>query len=216
MDEWTKFLAHSLSKRVDADRFGKYAQFLSNKYPLPPRRLADVLLRPSKLNCESFDPQIPYYVQTLLQSDILDLPAVLCGLLKYSSFRLAEDSKAENNERAKSLKWKKSGVQAEGVIYGLAKVVSSGARPKTTQEALQLVRALTAWMKVLAIAGPSDDIMQEAQAAEALGVRNALGTLLFAASENGKFLEVLGRSYPKGKQPSPVLEQILQRFCRKL
>jgi mediator of RNA polymerase II transcription subunit 5 len=198
MDEWAKFLAHSLSKRLDADAFGKYTQFLSNKHPLPPRRIADLLFRPSRHNRESFDPLIPHYVQILLHGDLLDVPAVLYALLIYSRFSPVEGPKPEVEERKEILKWNKPYIQAEGVIYGLAKVVSSGLRPKTVQEAVQLVTALTEWTKVLAIAGPADDMMHDTHTTEALGVRVALGTLLFAASENRKVLGVFGRSCPKG------------------
>jgi mediator of RNA polymerase II transcription subunit 5 len=214
MDEWAKFLAHSLNKRLDADRFGKYAQLLNNKHPVPPRRVADILFRPSKHNRECFDPQIPHYVQTLLHGELLDLPAVLYALLKYSRFSLVEGPKPDAEERKENLKWNKPYIQAEGVIYGLEKVVSSGLRPKTVQEAVQLVTTLTEWAKVLAIAGPVDDMMHDTHTAEALGVRVALGTLLFAALENGKVLGVLGRSCPKGKNSFPSAGETLAIFIR--
>lgn len=198
MDEWAKFLAHSLSKRLDANRFGKYTQLLNNKHPLPPRRIADILFRPSKHSIQCFDLLIPHYVQTLLHSDLLDIPAVLYALLKYSRFSPVEDSKPEAEERNEALKWKKPYIQAEGVIYGLVKLVHSGLRPKNAQEAVQLVAALTEWTKVLVIAGPADDMIHDTHMAERLVVRVVLGTLLCATSENGKVLGVLGRSCPKG------------------
>ncbi len=198
MDEWVKFLAHSLGKRLDADKFGKFAQLLNKKHPLPPRRVADILLRPNKHNTESFDPQIPHYVQALFNGDLLDVPAVLYALLRYSSFRPAEEPKPDSEESRETLKWSKSYIQAEGVIYGLRKLVSNGARPKDTQEAIDLIKALTEWTKVLAVPGAAEDIIHETHATEAMGLRIALGALLMAASENGKFLGVLGRSCPKG------------------
>jgi mediator of RNA polymerase II transcription subunit 5 len=198
MDEWTKFLAHSLGKRLDADKFGKFAHLLNKKHSLPPRRIADVLLRPNRHNHESLDPQIPHYLQTLLHGDLLDTPAVLYALLSYSSFRSAEESKPDTEDCKGMLKWNKSYTQAEGIIYGLAKLVSSGSRPKDAQEALDLTKALTEWTKVLSIPGAAEDIMHETHTTEASGVRIALGALLVAAVENGKVLGVLGKSCPKG------------------
>jgi mediator of RNA polymerase II transcription subunit 5 len=198
MDEWAKFLAHSLGKRLDADKFGKFAQLLSKKHSLPPRRVADILLRPNKHNTDSLDPQIPHYVQTLLHGDLLDLPAVLCTLLKYSSFSPAEEPKPDAEERKQTLKWSKSYTQAEGVTYGLAKLVSSGVRPKDAQEAIHLIKALTEWTKALAVLGAAEDMMHDTHTTETMGVRIALGALLVAAAENGKILGVLGRSCPKG------------------
>jgi mediator of RNA polymerase II transcription subunit 5 len=200
MDEWAKFLTHSLGKRLDADKFGKFAQLLNKKHPLAPRRVSDILFRPNKHKTESFDPQTPYYVQNLLHGDLLDVPSVLYALLKYSSFRSAEELKPDAEGRKETLRWSKPYTQAEGVIYGLAKLVSSGARPKDTQEAIDLIKALTEWTKVLAVPGAAEDMMHETHTTEVMGVRIALGTLLVAAVENGKVLGVLGRSCPKGTQ----------------
>jgi mediator of RNA polymerase II transcription subunit 5 len=198
MGEWAKFLAHSLGKRLDADKFGKFAQLLNKKHPLPPRRVADILLSPNKHNTESFDPQIPHYVQAVLNADLLDVPSVLYALLKYSSFRSAEEPKPDAEGYKETLRWSKPYSQAEGVIYGLAKILSSGARPKDTQEAIDLIKAVTQWTIVLAVPGVAEDMMHETHTAEAMGVRIALGALLVAAAENGKVLGVLGRSCPKG------------------
>ncbi len=198
MDEWVKFLAHSLGKRLDADKFGKFAQLLNKKHPLPPRRVADILFRPNKHNTESFDPYIPHYVQTLLRGDLLDIPAVLYALLKYSSFRPTEEPKTDSKKQTEVSKWRKSYTQAEGVIYGIAKLVSNGARPKDAQEAVELIKALTGWTKVLADSGPAEEIMHDTHMTEVVGVRIALGALLTAVAENAKVLGVLGRSCPKG------------------
>ena len=137
MDEWAKFLAHSLGKRLDADKFGKFAQLLNKKHPLPARLVADILLRPNKHNTESFDPQIPYYLQILLLANLLDVPAVLYALLKYSSFRSAEEPKPDVEGRKETLRWSKPYTQAESVIYGLAKLVSSSSTDLSSQGDLE-------------------------------------------------------------------------------
>jgi mediator of RNA polymerase II transcription subunit 5 len=214
MDEWAKFLAQSLGKRLDADKFGTFAQLLNKKQHLAPRRVADILLRPNKHNTESFDPQIPHYVQILLHGDLLDVPSVLYALLKYSSFRPAEELKPDAERRKETLRWSKSYTQAEGVIYGLAKLMSSGARPKDTQEALDLIKALTEWAKVLAVPGVAEDMMHDTHTTEAMGVCIAFGTLLVAATENGKLLGVLGRSCPKGTLYTLFLDTC--RLCASL
>jgi mediator of RNA polymerase II transcription subunit 5 len=198
MDEWAKFLAHSLGKRLEADKFEKYAQLLSGKHPLPPRRIADILLRPTKHNAESLDPQIPQYIQRLLYADLLDLPSILRALLKYSTFRPNRDLKIQDDNHKHVLRWANIGVQAETLIYALAKSVSNGSRPKNAQEAVEVISVLTEWAKALAAASDADDIMHETQATEALNMRVALGTLLVAASDSRKILSVLGTSFPKG------------------
>jgi len=198
MDEWGKFLAHSLGKRLDADKLGKFARLLNKKHPLPPRRVADILLSPNKHNTESFDPQIPHYIQALLHADLLDIPSILYALLKYSSFRSVGELKPDSEGHKETLIWSKPYSQAEGVICGLVKFVSSGARPKDTQEAIGLIKAVTQWTIVLAVPEAAEDMMHETHTTEAMGVRIAFGALLVAAAENGKVLGVLGRSCPKG------------------
>lgn len=198
MDEWNKFLAHSLGKRLDADKFEKYAQLLSHKHPLSFRNVADVLLRPNKHNDESLDPQIPQYVQKLLLVDLLDIPSVLRALFKYSSFRPLADPKPDGEASKDVLRWQNSYIQAEGLIYGLSKIMSGGLRPKTREEALGTIQALTEWTKMLVTTSAAENMMQEAPTTEVIALRIAVGTLIIAASENVIVTEVLGRAFPKG------------------
>jgi hypothetical protein len=245
MDEWSKFLIHSLEARLSPDKFSKFSALLYSKHPLPPWRVADILLRPLPTidtadgsSSSSLDPKIPQYVQKLLlrsvtdgDVDILDVPSVLRGVLRYSSFRppttpatAGEHTKAVGSSTGSgdeagrtgtgdALRWGKANyVQEEALMYGLAKAVSSGARPQNGQEAIDLIRMLTEWMKVLVAADVTDDMMQqiggavEMHAAEALAVMIAVGTLLVAASENLKVVRVLEKGCPQGKYLSSLLE----------
>jgi mediator of RNA polymerase II transcription subunit 5 len=237
MDEWSKLLAHSLEVRLSPDKFDKFVTLLSSRHPLPARRVADILLHPPPIadradrsSSLSLDPKVPQYVQKLLlhsdadgDSDLLDLPSVLRGVLRYSSFRppgartvIGADVKAVDGASGSAearklrsrdaLRWGKANyVQEETLMYGLAKAVSSGARPRSGQEAVDLIRALTEWMKVLVAAGVADDMMQqmggaaETHAAETMAVMIAVGTLLVAASENLKVVGVLEKGCSKGR-----------------
>lgn len=204
MDDWAKFLAQSLGQRLEPDRFEKYAQLLSNKHPLSARQIADILFKPTKHNQETVDLKIPQYVQRLLHIDLLDTPSVLRALLKYSNFRPLSESKPETEERRTTLQWKNSYAQAENLLYGLSKLVSTGLRPKTALEALHLITVLTEWTKIFTAQNDADDIMNETHATEEISVRGSLGTLLIATSENARVIGVLGKSCPKG---------VIQRFC---
>lgn len=212
MDDWAKFLAQSLGQRLEPDRFEKYAQLLSNKHPLSARQIADVLFKPTKHNWETFDPKIPQYVQRLLHIDLLDSPSVLRALLKYSNFRPPSESKPEREGQMTTLQWKNSYAQAESLLYGLSKLVSTGQRPKTALEALHLIIVLTEWTKVFTIQNDADDIMHEAHLTEAVSVRGSLGTLLIATSENARVIGMLGKSCPKGMIQNSVFLQ-LWLFC---
>lgn len=238
MDEWNKFLIHSLKERLSRDKFDKFATILHNKHALPPGRVADLLLRPPfdidysvRNSSLCLDPKVPQYVQRLLlhsgtddDADILDLPSVLVGVLRYSNLRpLAPPSTAGTDAKVvdcagrnsdevgrvrprDSLRWGKANyVQEEALIYGLVKIVSSGTRPRSSQESVDLIRTLTEWMKVLVAAGVADDMMQQmggaavTHAAEVLTVMIAVGTLLVATSENMKIVGILDKGCPKGE-----------------
>jgi hypothetical protein len=198
MDDWAKFLTQSLGQRLEPDRFEKYAQLLSNKHSLSALQIADVLFRPTAHNRETFDPKIPQYVQRLLHIDLLDVPSVLHALLKYSNFRPLSESKPATEGEKTTLQWKNSYAQAESLLYGLSKLVSTGLRPKTAQEALHLIIVLTEWTKVFTTQNDADDIMHEEHTTEEISVRGSLGTLLIATSENARVMGVLGKSCPKG------------------
>jgi mediator of RNA polymerase II transcription subunit 5 len=215
MESWSGFIAHCLHRRLTPDRFGKYAQQHHSRSPLSPNRLADVLLRPTEHDTECLDPLIPQYVQILLQADLIDVAAVLKGLLRYSTFQHNEIQKAtrEGGEEGdiERLRWNNSHVQEEALIYGMTKIVSSEARPKNENESLGLIVMLREWMEVLTIAAEHEvnvlhdlGTTSEGSGPEAVAVRIAFGTLLVATSENMRVLKILRKGCPKGARYYPV------------
>lgn len=207
MDEWATFLAHALERRLPSDKFEQFATALSIKAPLSPLLIADLLLRPTKSQNYDLDPQVSLYVQSLLKADVLDLPVTLRSLLKYSTFRSVETTTQEQEDAKNSaqLRWTKSYFHEESLMYGLSKIVAAGARPKSSQEAVTTVQALTEWLRLLVMAGAADDMMQEMGAGnevhnqETMAVRVAVGALLVAVTENGKVNEGLTKGCPKGR-----------------
>src|SRR5690349_7205180 len=135
MDEWVRFLTHTLKRRLSLNKFEQFAKALYIKAPLAPHLVADLLLRPSKSQSYDLDPQVPLYVQVLLRNDILDLPCVLHALLRYSTFRPVDTTKEEHGDANSShARWTNSYPHEEGLMYGLSKVVAAGARPKSAHE----------------------------------------------------------------------------------
>lgn len=204
MDDWSKFIAHCLDTRLEGPKFETYVRALSNKYPLPPQLVADIFLRPRERRIDCLDPLIPQYVHILLRLDLIDVPAVLAALLRYSTIRPVDDANQKDGGHKEEMRWGKSYAQEEGLIYGLSKIVSAGARPKSGQEVVGTIRAITEWIRVLTLTGAADDMMHELgansgiQNQEAMAVRIVVGALLVAVTENVKVIATLGKLCPKG------------------
>jgi mediator of RNA polymerase II transcription subunit 5 len=205
MDEWANFLARALNRRLPADKFEQFAKVLSTKSPLSTSLVAELLLRPSKSQNYDLDPQVLLYAPALLRTDILDLPSTLRGLLRHSTFRPVDATKGgQEVANGSHTRWTKSYCHEEGLMYSLSKIVAAGERPKTSQEALATVQALTEWMRLLAMVGAADDMMQEIGAGnevhnqETMAVRVAVGALLVAIAENATMNEALTSGCPKG------------------
>jgi hypothetical protein len=205
MEEWTRFINHSIDRRLPADKFEQFANILNIKNPLPSQALAEALLRPGTYNHYTLDPQVLLYVSPLLQSDLLDVPSILRALLKYSTLRSVEASKGQEADIPPS-RWGKSYPHEESLIYGLSKLVAAGTRPKSRNEAFGTLMAITKWMKLLALAGAADDMLHQMgmgagsdlQVQEAMMVRVAVGTLLVAVAENEMIIANLKKSCPPG------------------
>jgi mediator of RNA polymerase II transcription subunit 5 len=205
MDEWTTFLARALNRRLSADKFEQFVRVLRKNSPLAAPVIAELLLRPSKSQNYDLDPQAILYASVLLRTNELDLPSTLRALLRHSTFRPIEATKdGQEGASGPNTRWTKSYCHEEALMYCLAKSVSAKERPNTTQEALATVQALTEWMRLLAMAGAADDMMQEIGAGneehnqETMAVRVAVGALLVALAECVTVNEALSSGCPKG------------------
>jgi len=96
-------------------------------------------------------------------------------------------------------------VHEEALMYGLAKGVAAGKRPRTAAEAVAMLRALTEWMGLLAMAAAADEVMREMGAGngvrdqEAGAVRGAVAAMLVAVAESERVGGVLRRGCPRGR-----------------
>ncbi|APA07744.1 hypothetical protein sscle_03g025140 [Sclerotinia sclerotiorum 1980 UF-70] len=210
---WQKLLNNSLASRLDFEPFTEYIRILSSGSPLPSPYICEIFLRPDDYNDISVDPRILRYVQILLAEGLIDCAGVLRTLLKYSSlWNYRQDGNMQNGanndaNKAKRVKegnkrWKNSYSAEEMMLYRLAKTVSTGARPKNVQEAVDLLVVSIQWMDMVAVGmrGGAHEILDVEAHVEEIGmVGMALGTLMVAVVGNAKILKVLenGR-YPKG------------------
>jgi hypothetical protein len=126
-------------------------------------------------------------------------------LLRHSTSRPVEAAKDEQEgANSSQTRWTKSYGHEERLVYGLSKIVAAGDRPKSAQEALGTVNALTEWMRLLVMTNAADDMMREIGAGndahnqETTAVRVAVGALLVALAENTTVNEALRSRCPKG------------------
>jgi hypothetical protein len=202
MDQWTTLLTHSLTRRLPAPTFSRFAALLALRAPLPAPALADLLLRPTPSQHHTLDTRVPLYIHALLDTDLLDVAAVLRALVAHSSLRDSEGG---------PLRWASSGVHEEAVVYGVAKLVAAGSRPRTQGEAVAVLRALTEWMGMLRLAAAAEEVMREMGAGngvrdqETAVVRGAVAALVVAVVENERVGEVVRRGCKRGRVPDALV-----------
>jgi len=214
---WAKFLSHSLASRLDPETFESYVQILSVKQPLSPANISDVFLRPTEDNNATLDPRIPRYLQSLLRLELLDIPAILKALQKYSTFGIQDgntemksaEAAGENNEAEnpkggnKRTRWANSYAAEEMLFYRMAKYISSGTSPKNTQEGVEMLLLSIQWMELVTTAGQkAHEILNldgHNKHAEINATTMALGTLIVALVDNPLIIKILSKGTgPKG------------------
>ncbi|TVY53481.1 Mediator of RNA polymerase II transcription subunit, partial [Lachnellula suecica] len=98
-------------------------------------------------------------------------------------------------------RWANSSTGEEHIFLRCARPVVSGDAPKSTQEAVELVRVCTQWMETDMASNnamPAQQMLEPGRT-ENINHALALGTLLIAVVENAQVLNVLGKaSAPKG------------------
>jgi len=213
---WAKFLSHSLATRLDPETFESYVQILSIKQALSPANISDVFLRPTEDNDATLDPRIPRYLQSLLRLELLDIPAILKALQKYSTFGAQDgdvdmkdpEDAGEENESGKQkrghkgARWANSYAAEEMLFYRMAKYISSGTSPKNTQEAVEVLLVSIQWMELVTAAGQKAHEILNLDGhkhAEINATTMALGTLIVAVVDNPLILRILSKgTAPKG------------------
>lgn len=202
--QWEQFLARCLATRLDVQTFSSYAKLLSNKTPLPSRRIAAIFLKPEESNDVSLDPRVPLYLQALQELKLVDVPSILRALIRYSTTRPHKHIlKSENGDTRGLPAWKSSYASEEVILSQVARSISSGITPKDAQEAVSIISFLSVWISALLAANVADDMLQAmdnggAQNIGTVAVRIALGRVLVALADNAITISALQRSCPKG------------------
>jgi mediator of RNA polymerase II transcription subunit 5 len=216
VQSWAKFFSRSLATRLDPETFTSFVQIISAKHPLSPAHICDIFLRPIPDNDSSPDPRVPQYLQAMLGLGVITIPVILKTLLRYSTFGWQSDEGEGKPKGGDSPKWTNSYSTEEILLYRMAKAVSTGTSPKTSQEAVELLLVAIHWMDIVAKVGQAaNEILSLSgnnHVAEIAATTMALGTLVVAMVDNQQVLKVLSQgSAPKGtvKKLSTTLANFL-------
>lgn len=175
--QWEKFFNRALMKRLDLDKFADFAPILKGRHRLGPVPLADLFLRPTPWNRWTLDPRVPHYLQTLLDQRMVDVPAVLAGLYRYSTAHevvggqqgVGEQQQDEKNKGIKSegdegddskqpikkkeiVRWQSSFSSEEVIFYRLTKAVAQGTAIKNSKDAVDISIVMARWMSLFTAA----------------------------------------------------------------
>ena len=171
--EWERFLQRCLAQRLHFDKFAEYAPLLHARHPLGHGPVADLVLRPTSWNKYSLDPRVPHYMQTLLDLGLVDTPAILAALYRYSTCHVllaahrkqgdggeadgggdnkpaAETGAAGKNDVSRC--WQSSFSSEEVIFYRLTKAVAQGLAIRNSRDALDVSAIMARWMTLFTAA----------------------------------------------------------------
>ena len=221
--EWTKFLARAERDRLNPDVFADFVPILASKHRLPPVLVADLMLRPTKANQDVLDPRVPQYLQVLLKLKLVDTPALLKALYRYSTshtYAVRPPQKSEaaaaatattqkqqepESKQKEVVRWRNSYASEELIFWRQAKAVNQGVAIKSSGEAVEVVRIVAKWMALFAdvaaaVSGDTFGAIHSLQAKEEMeSTRQAFMLLLVGVCENATVLSSLGKPSSKGE-----------------
>jgi mediator of RNA polymerase II transcription subunit 5 len=208
VEEWARFLAQCISKRLDPETFGTYVSVLQSKHPLPPTVVADLCLKPHPANHESLDPRVPRYLHILTEQRLIDTASILKALYKYSTShsqaQTAGHTSIDDLQLRATLRWKSSYGQEETIFYRLTKAVGLGTGIKSAGDALEVCKIMASWMTLFtsAAAAFAQDVigqLHNAQSRDDMETsRAAFVMLLLGICENPIVFKALGQPFAKG------------------
>lgn len=227
--EWDRFLQRCLLQRLDFDKFTEYAPLLHARHPLGPAAVADLVLRPTSWNKYTLDPRVPHYMQTLLDLGLVDTPAILAALYRYSTCHVllgadpqrkqgdgeadgGGDRLAEAGQKKEVIRWQSSFSSEEVIFYRLTKAVAQGLAIKNSRDALDVSAVMARWMTLFTAASAAfqaddEDVIMGGAGNKASqqkrddmdNSRAAFVMLLLGVCENPVLLQALGKPFAKGE-----------------
>ncbi|KAI9848198.1 MAG: mediator complex subunit [Sclerophora amabilis] len=202
---WTKFFDRCLHGRVGAAKFESFAKSLKNDNPIRSGRLTEICLKPRSQAAVAVDPLLPIYAEKLLEANLITVPDILRTLLKNSSLHhsSAASQSREDGKDGEVHEWHNPTELEEIMLFRISRQFTTGQHPRNLQETRNTLKAVSGWMSIVVAASAREEMMQDmgggmgSGQSESLIIRDALGMLVVALTENAKVASVLGDSCPK-------------------
>ncbi|KAJ5655513.1 hypothetical protein N7507_007463 [Penicillium longicatenatum] len=192
-EKWRTFLHQCLAHRVDVDEFRDLCKLMLTRSPIGEDELLDMLLDARGASTITWDPLLPVYVDGLCKAGQVKSSSALTSVLKRSSIR----DKNENGNNTSTL------MTDIKVIQDVMLSISTGAIPRSINEAAELYAATVEWMfAVVSWHKNSLSSLQHAgglmSSPDAVSLIESLGILLAALSGTAKGVETLSSDSQKG------------------
>lgn len=199
IEQWNKLLCRCLSRRLDANKFRELAKLLTERDPVPGRKLIDAVLDSKTTTNVPWDPLIPVYVDTLRRLGMAKIPDILSSLLDHSSISEKETTKQSAGLNTLLTDYR--------ILQDLLMAVTAGWVPKSVHETRRTFTLITDWIFALLSwnsANANDENPGGALGGsqDAVQVFESIGILLAALVGSGNALDSLSTPNAEGNEPN--------------
>ncbi|KAF2100783.1 Med5-domain-containing protein [Rhizodiscina lignyota] len=190
---WDILFKQSFERRLPGDKFSKFINQLHDRSPAPGARLAAIFFDRVSATTVPGDPRIAIYIDSLLESLLVDVSDVLKAMFLRSCARnqLAAQQHGTPKTKGRSLN---SPQLESNILNQLSRLLVTGPRPKTPTEARSCLQTLVEWTAAVVTINSNESMMQAMGAEveqhkqlESAIVRESIGQFWLAALENVKF-----------------------------
>ncbi|KAI1953073.1 mediator complex subunit [Ophidiomyces ophidiicola] len=158
--EWTLLMKKCTSRRVLSSDFRDYSKIMMRRHPITAKSLVRILLDARLESNTIWEPLIPQYIDVLQRLGYLKLPEIMKFLLPYSTIHCDTHPavKPENDGKGVKRKRKPSTLMTDNkIIQNIIAAISLSRAPKSTLEAVGIIRASADWISTLLSWDPYGD-----------------------------------------------------------
>ena len=202
---WEEFFRQCLRLRTQPEELDSLMIDMNDRYSVNGSLLAKSLLQ-GRIS-EIPDPLILLYLDKVLSSGRLNVDDILQALLNRFQER-NNTTQGKNPIDENDLQQKENLVATpfeDSIFNRIAVALVNGTRPKTVQEARNMIYSLSKWTSILVTTDTTESILQAVTGTspqsdlQSSQIRESLGMLLISALENTRVQGVLQNSLPNGK-----------------
>lgn len=197
--QWQTFVQNSLRLRLGQDKFRRYVEELSDRFPIAGHKLATIVVDSQRASGKIVDPRIPIFVEQLLESHIINSYDVLAALFREYSEAL--ESRNGKDTNAYEL--------AANLLDHLMRSFVSANSPRSIPETRYSLLVLSRWLEIVTSAITDSDALMRSLDPDAIVLCDSLGLLAIAMLENVRVSGVIERAITPGRFFSYALIALL-------